>query len=131
MVRERALLRCLFELKLIILPRQARVEHRENLEKGVAFSAGHGARRAAVAKRQAGLHWQEERVQAVMQRCDDFNLRSYRCIAVISPDSPSRSIPYAPPIGIDLFRPTGGILTYDSCAPVSLILSTAGGCKIL
>ena len=37
-----------FILKLIILPRQARVKHREDLEKGVAFSAGHGARRAAV-----------------------------------------------------------------------------------
>ena len=44
----------------------------------------------------------------------------YWCITNISQESPSRSIPYVPPIGIDLFRSTGTFLTYDPFAPVGL-----------
>jgi hypothetical protein len=59
----------------------------------------------------------------------------YWCITNISQETPSRSIPYVPPIGIDLFRSipyippigidlfrsTGGFLTYSGYAPVGLM----------
>jgi hypothetical protein len=52
--------------------------------------------------------------------CNSNTPQAHRRITSTSHIIPSRSIPYVPPIGIDLFRPTGYYVTYTGYAPVGL-----------